>query len=517
MAQIELLDILLVKHKNEMPDEARRRLPFFRVWCLVEIGAAVDYNIPLVIKCGTKSRHQAVDGPPPIGTAGIGFESDWETLERMPFLVDVGSAEASVAADRERIIGAVEASPGGCNALNTAIIGAIVGSQPLFDRYDPHYNAFLSALPVDEQAWGFPAIHAAALGDSTALDALCDKASAHARMAARGGCAEEEEGGLLGKPLITACLGGHQIIVEKLMEHGARSSVESLIAACRGGNANVVRLLLACPGVIDMIDREAAFGRDMMLDVAHRDVNDWGLRASANGGRNRLLGMTAATPLIAAAGLGHIEVMEILLANGADPNHGARHNTFIPIFAACTSGTDAGIRLLLAHGADVEARVGEEEIGMTPLMLAAQCGKPEAVAALLAAGGSPSAKITTLPWTLGVRLVLYAASGYVMVKYYMWIQGVDGSIGALAFLPLAFAACFWYFVIFIDTTAETVYDLAESSGDESTIELVREASWCNECPICDNQEAKRWYFGAFTIAWLLAVLVYLMAGTVEGI
>ena len=35
-----------------VPAEERRMITFFRVWCLVEIGAAVQFGVPLVMKGG---------------------------------------------------------------------------------------------------------------------------------------------------------------------------------------------------------------------------------------------------------------------------------------------------------------------------------------------------------------------------------------------------------------------------------------------------------------------------------
>jgi len=277
VADVDLTDILLVGNRFPASETVRRKLPFFRVWCLVEIGAAIEAQIPIVMKCGEAHPAEST------------FASDYETLERMPYMVNVLSAEASVAKDREDILRNVEAAAGGANALNSAIIGAVVGAQPIYDRYDPHYERFFCQQDFDEDLWGIPQIQAAALGDSRALLSLCNL----------GGGGGGGGGQAFERPFISACLGGYLSVVELFFQYGAVVTPEALIAASRGGSLPVVELLLAAGGA-EIINEEAERGRDINVLICQHHVNDWGLRASGEGGWKRLLGMTAATPLIGA-------------------------------------------------------------------------------------------------------------------------------------------------------------------------------------------------------------------------
>lgn len=96
-----------------------------------------------------------------------------------------------------------------------------------------------------------------------------------------------------------------------------------------------------------------------------------------------------ATPLTLATTFNRLEVMECLLANGADPNAGEA----IPLWEAAASRRVAAIRLLLRHGADPNAAISG---GATPLSAAyfhlwstPRARFHEALGLLLEAGADP--------------------------------------------------------------------------------------------------------------------------------
>jgi len=88
------------------------------------------------------------------------------------------------------------------------------------------------------------------------------------------------------------------------------------------------------------------------------------------------------TGLLRAAGGGHVAVVDLLLARGADPQHAA-HSGATPLSAAVSMRQTAVVIALLDAGADLEHRLPG---GVTVLMLASALGLPDIAARLLTAG-----------------------------------------------------------------------------------------------------------------------------------
>ena len=94
-------------------------------------------------------------------------------------------------------------------------------------------------------------------------------------------------------------------------------------------------------------------------------------------------------PLCLAAASGNLDAVKLLLAHGADIN-GRTFGNRTPLACASTGGSPALVRYLLERGADVSAKSAS---GWTPLMYAARDNKnPEIIAALLQAGSEVNAK-----------------------------------------------------------------------------------------------------------------------------
>jgi len=181
---------------GEVPAAAFTTCAFFRVWCVVELAAAMAFEKNVIMLVGKASEE------------GLTFVPNEGMLHMLSFLVDVRKAVASVPKDKTEQLALVEAQEGGADAVNSRCKGAIAGA----------------AMCMDE-----PAILAAAAGNMTPLRALATK--------------EERE-----KAMIAAACGGFKEAVLQLLEDGVELEAKGphghtvLMRAALGGN---VRLMLA--------------------------------------------------------------------------------------------------------------------------------------------------------------------------------------------------------------------------------------------------------------------------------
>jgi ankyrin repeat protein len=127
----------------------------------------------------------------------------------------------------------------------------------------------------------------------------------------------------------------------------------ALVVAVREGSMNVLKALLAYPG--------------MQVDASAMNGN---------------------TALMMAAYKGNAPAAEALLASGAAVNRPG----WTPLHYAAASG-DAGIvRLLLGHGARIDAVSPPASGAYTPLMMAAREGQQDTALLLIDAGANPKRK-----------------------------------------------------------------------------------------------------------------------------
>ena len=101
-----------------------------------------------------------------------------------------------------------------------------------------------------------------------------------------------------------------------------------------------------------------------------------------------LIELKATTPLILAIAIGNIEIIELLLTNGADANAKAESDV-TPLLLSIFKKDKRIAELLLAHGADVNTKM---EGGITLLHFAYLEGNKEIIKLLVANGADVNAK-----------------------------------------------------------------------------------------------------------------------------
>ncbi|MBI3927889.1 MAG: ankyrin repeat domain-containing protein [Armatimonadetes bacterium] len=248
---------------------------------------------------------------------------------------------------------------------------------------------------------------------STALMAACASGSLEcARMLVEAGCpvdAADESGQTA---LIHACHCRHPELVSYLLEHGADPNAAPQIgpdaltaAAASGSSAVVARLLQASAGagseaVCQALRRGHGEVAEQLLDrVPAESAGPVLVEACALGQRalaRRLLGARVSpeatdeagrTSLMLACDRGDLEMVELLLAAGADPAAREPDTGESALHCAVRRGNPGIVKTLLAAGADPDLPDTWE--GSTPLALAASQGDLPLVELLLEAGADP--------------------------------------------------------------------------------------------------------------------------------
>ncbi|KAJ8935953.1 hypothetical protein NQ314_012575 [Rhamnusium bicolor] len=142
----------------------------------------------------------------------------------------------------------------------------------------------------------------------------------------------------------------------------------SLVEACTDGDVGTVRKLLTEGRSVHETSEEGEsllslacsagyFELAQVLLAMHANVEDRGIKGEC-------------TPLMEAASAGHLDIVRLLVAHGADVNaQSTSGNT--PLMYGCAGGHTEVVKFLLENGANVE---DHNENGHTPLMEAASAG-----------------------------------------------------------------------------------------------------------------------------------------------
>jgi len=226
---------------------------------------------------------------------------------------------------------------------------------------------------------GRTALHAAAEGGSTAALAILleDPAS----------LASLESANKRGEaPLVCAAARGHAAVIESLLcaraepDRRDQWGQAALHRAAAGGHVSATRLLI-CLGRADVnaTERDGATALHTAAERGHMQVLD---QLLANGADPSARTSNGRTALHAASERGRLDVVSALLLGRADAN--ARTDEARSVLAcAAGRGHAAVMQQLLEHGANPWAA---DSIGQTPLHAAAVSGDAEAVGILVAKG-----------------------------------------------------------------------------------------------------------------------------------
>ncbi|KAJ7176323.1 ankyrin repeat-containing domain protein [Mycena crocata] len=187
------------------------------------------------------------------------------------------------------------------------------------------------------------------------------------------------------KALQIASRAGKLEVVLLLIKRGANVNFRggkydtALQAAAAGGNLKIVRVLLDSGAHVNILGGEYGTALQAAAFAGHLEIVKMLLAKKAD---VHLQGGKYGTALAASS---TVDIAELLLKNGADPNEGSEHGTLLQ--RAAHMGKLDVVKLILERGADVNARCGPYG---TPLQAASAVGAVDVVQLLLSGGADPN-------------------------------------------------------------------------------------------------------------------------------
>ena len=193
-------------------------------------------------------------------------------------------------------------------------------------------------------------------------------------------------------PLIAAAVGGHLELVKFLVSKKAdillrdSDDISVLAEAVIGGHTEIVRYLLTLSGREILIELTAASGATPLWFAAAEgklEIVQMLLAVGSEPDRRRVDDIS---PIIASAANGFVDVTNIFIDAGADVNYQTKPEGLTALFAACENRSFFIIDALLRAGANPNTLT---EMGFSPLIIASAYGRVDIVRRLLESGAEP--------------------------------------------------------------------------------------------------------------------------------
>lgn len=329
--------------------------------------------------------------------------------------------QAAKAGDRD----GVRVLVAGRSGDDVAAAGGAAALIAAAERNDAAMVEVLLTAGVDASAandYGATALYAAAGGDA-ALTVRLLKAGANPDARLMSG----------ESPLMAAALRGNLATVTALLDGGADPNLAengggqtALIWAVSQRHAEIVEALVRHHADVNLASKS---GSTPLMFAAQGSLPSARLLLAAGANPNAAHATNRQTALIIASTMGHTAIVEALLEAGADPAM-RDANSFTALHAAVRDSDYGGdhasraaaaatVKVLLAHGADPNARIDQKKQtvralnevsfqGATPLALAAEVNSLDAIKELVKGGADP--RIATEQGTTPLMLAVGAGT-----------------------------------------------------------------------------------------------------------
>lgn len=302
-----LLSVTSLQHADMMSrniaailPEDRLQLAFLRVWCLVEVHAAILSGAVIILKAGTHDTFLENQ---------MHFVSNISMPRNLVHFVDIRSAEATIPSDKQRILSDIESSGKGIESINDTI------------------RAFLSGAVM---AVKHSVMQCAACEDKLALERVLSDPTKYIVSIAACGYIEllrrviDKGGDVLAvedhrTPLSAAAEGGHVSCIELLLQHDTSEAMlasvnTAVYLAAKEGHTAVLKFLRKFGGSLSLVDRE---GTTLLMECAAGGHLECVKYLIANGCDVNQVDNTRTTALMKAAYGGHTKCVEELIRCGA--------------------------------------------------------------------------------------------------------------------------------------------------------------------------------------------------------
>jgi ankyrin repeat protein len=266
---------------------------------------------------------------------------------------------------------------------------------------------------------------------------------------------------------------------------GQESGLAPLVAACIGGSAEVVQVLLERRACAEAATRDAATPLFIASQAGHWKVAQLLCEAGATVDRTWWNG---SSPLFAASQQGRVETVRTLYQAGANPNL-RRNDGSTPLLAASSRG-HLDVVSFLCRKDDVDLNACMDD-GATPLILAAQNGHSQVVGALCVAGARTQRAMTN-----GVAPVYVAAqNGHRAVVRMLWSARADleqaTESGATAFLIASQKGHLDVVRFLCESSRSGAIDKARRDGTTPLFAAARHGHLQVVCLLCNGGADKR--------------------------
>ena len=386
---------------------AKTKLPFLRLWCVVEMAAAIERNIPVVIKGGILKIQEGKDGEKSYlydTECGekIKCKDDWNNvttigpvemmMENLQHLIDLKSSECAVDADKERELKIIESLSGGIDHVNSVVGGVVTGSVVAIHNQVIEVDAAVCGeieslvAKVVEIPGGcfYPIMSCCAGGRTNILRKIIDVYEQHAtnliveqiNQHPNNDVADDGDEPGERKNSMPAAAEINKNVIQSIVDGINKSNCVWLAAS--GGHAECLRLLFNMEGVNPNSEMNGKTALNMASLGGHLEVVDILLEAGSNvhqtskGGRSNLFNACLG---------GHHAIVERLLrvTESGDINNTDDYEV-TPLWAAIQNGHTSTIKCLL--GCD-EIDINQEVGFVSPIRFAESMGHQDIIQLLM--------------------------------------------------------------------------------------------------------------------------------------